>query len=208
MPMLGFTDALPHAPSRILVTGPSGVGKTFLIKRIAEHIDVPWCELDSLYHGPGWTPREEFVADVERFAAQPAWVTEWGYRAVRALLARRGELLIWLDHPRRTVMRRVIWRTVTRRLRRVELWNGNKEGPLWTFFTDRDHIVRWAWQVYGRYATDVPALLADPGGEHLTVVRLRGQRQVDAWLAGPFATATRVTRPSREVPSPSQPPEE
>ena len=106
-----------------------------------------------------------------------------------------------LDHPRWTVVRRVVSRTVVRRLRRQELWNGNLEGPLWTFFTDPEHIVRWSWRVYGIAAgrgCKIAELLAGPDGERLTVVRLSGQRQVDAWLAGPFAAAAGTIR---EVPS-------
>ena len=30
------------------------------------------------------------------------------------------------------------------RLGRQVLWNGNIEPPLWTVFTDPEHIVRWA----------------------------------------------------------------
>jgi hypothetical protein len=39
----------------------------------------------------------------------------------------RADTVIWLDPPRRTVMRRVIWRTIRRVAGRAELWNGNRE---------------------------------------------------------------------------------
>jgi hypothetical protein len=73
-------------------------------------------------------------------------VTEWQYDAVRALLA-RADVLVWLDLSRATVMRQVGRRTFRRRLRRQVLWNGNVvELPLWTVFTDSEHIVHHARQ--------------------------------------------------------------
>jgi adenylate kinase family enzyme len=201
------TTPLPTSIRRILVAGPSGSGKTTLCRALARAFDMPTVEIDSLYHGPGWTERPTFVSDVDEFTAGPAWVIEWQYRSVKPMLAVRADLLVWLDHSRWLVTRRVILRTAHRRLRRLELWNGNTEPPMRTFLTDRDHIVRWSWRSYGKYATEIPALLADPGGEQLAVVRLSGQRQVDAWLTGPVAAAARIPRSTREVQSPFRPPE-
>jgi adenylate kinase family enzyme len=141
-------------------------------------------EIDSLYHGPNWTPRDNFMVDVAAFVAQPAWATEWQYGKARPLLLRRADLLVWLDLPRAVVMRRVVRRTVHRRLSRTVLWNGNFEPPLSTFFTDRDHIVRWAWRTHHEYAERVAD--AATAREDLVVVRLKSQQDVDRWLAGPL----------------------
>ena len=134
----------PPGP-RILVAGPSGCGKTTLAARIAERLDVPHTEIDALHHGPNWTPRPEFVADVHAFTAEDRWVTEWQYDQVRQHMLDRATLLVHLDLPRATVMQQVVRRTLRRRLRREQLWNGNVEPPLHTIFTDPEHIVRWSW---------------------------------------------------------------
>jgi adenylate kinase family enzyme len=181
MGMLGPDDPLPAHPRRILVAGVSGAGKTTLAGRIADTLGLPHTELDGLFHGPGWVPREQFVTDVEALAAGEAWVTEWQYRPVRELLAGRAELMVWLDLPRRTVMRRVTNRTLRRRLGRQELWNGNLEPPLRTFFTDPDHIVRWAWKQHGRHRSKVLALAERHPA--LPIVRLRSSRETERWLA-------------------------
>lgn len=86
---LGWDDRLPHRPQRVLVTGSSGSGKTALARALSASLSLPYYELDALYHGPQWTPRPEFAADVATFAATGQWVTEWQYSAVRALLLAR-----------------------------------------------------------------------------------------------------------------------
>jgi len=182
--VLTAQDPLPSAPQRILVAGTAGSGKTTLAGRIAATMCIPYTEIDALYHGPNWTPRDSFMLEVAAFAAQPTWVTEWQYGKARPLLIRRADLLVWLDLPRVVVMRRAVARTAQRRLNRTVLWNGNLEPPMSTFFTDRDHIVRWAWRTHHQNAERVGAAVASR--EDLSVVRLRCQRHVDQWVAGPL----------------------
>ncbi|WP_034213208.1 AAA family ATPase [Actinoplanes subtropicus] len=188
MTLLGAADPLPLAPRRVLVAGTSGSGKTTLAARIAAVLDAPHIEIDSLFHGPGWVKRPSFEDDVHRFSATPAWVTEWQYGSVRDHLADRADLMVWIDPPVATVMRQVAWRTLVRRLRRQQLWNGNTEPPLWTVLTDREHIVRWAWQTRATTATRVEELrIRRPD---LPIVRLRGHAAADRWLSGALRKAS------------------
>lgn len=47
---------------RISLVGVSGSGKTTVGRQLAAALDVPFIELDSLFHQPGWTdlPHDEF----------------------------------------------------------------------------------------------------------------------------------------------------
>jgi adenylate kinase family enzyme len=184
VPLLAASDRLPHRPRRVLVAGTSGSGKTTLAARIAAVLRAPQVEIDSLFHGPGWVPRPSFEADVRHFAAGPTWVTEWQYSAVRAHLAERADLLVWLDLSRAVVMRQVVRRTLVRRLRRQPLWNGNVEPPLRTIVTDPEHIVRWAWTTHYKAAVRVAELLTHRAD--LPVVRLRSHADATRWLRGPL----------------------
>ncbi len=185
--MLTATEALPQRPCRIAVAGTSGAGKTTLAARVGELLGIPHVEIDALFHGPSWTPRETFRAEVEAFSAEPRWVTEWQYGAARELLAERADLLVWLDLSRATVMRRVVRRTVLRRLRRQVLWNGNRESPLRTIFTDPEHIVRWAWRTHHLSAARVDAVRQQR--PDLIIVRLSDARDVHQWIIGPLEHA-------------------
>jgi adenylate kinase family enzyme len=165
---------------RVLVAGTSGSGKSTLAQALASRLGLPYTEIDSLFHGPGWEPRPSFVADVDALTAGPAWVIEWQYEQVRPLLASRADTMVWLHFSRTTVMRRIVRRTVTRRLRRVELWNGNREAPLRTFFSDPEHVVKWAWQTHAGWEAKVRAAVAENPG--LQLLELRSPRETARWV--------------------------
>ena len=185
--MPGSVNALPAPQRRILIAGVSGVGKSTLALRVAEATGHPYTEIDSLYHGPSWTPRAEFVDEVRAYSAAPCWVTEWQYRPVRELLLERADTLVWLDLPVRVAMSRVVLRTVRRSRTKQVLWNGNTEPGLWHAITDPEGIIRWAVKHQRTYRRTVPeAASAHP---HLQLVRLRSQSEVEAWLAGPLSSS-------------------
>jgi adenylate kinase family enzyme len=182
VPLLTWSDALPRRPRRVLVAGTSGSGKTTLADLVALRWSLPRVELDALHHGKNWVPRETFIAEVRAFAEQPHWVTEWQYTGkLGDTLTGRADCVLWLDHPRRLVMRQVIVRTLERRVRRQALWNGNREPPLRTIFTDPGHIIRWAWNTHHKAARRVAALLAERAD--VVVVRLRGRREMKRWIS-------------------------
>ena len=178
--MFTAADPLPEHPQRILVAGVSGAGKSTFARHLGALLGIRYTELDSLFHGPNWEPRAEFADDVEHLTQAPTWVTEWQYSLVRPLLAERADTLIWLDYPMPVSMARLIRRTVRRRLRREELWNGNYEGPLWGILTDSDHIIRWGWNT----RTSLKALMPTLSQEfpRLHVVRFRSPREANLWL--------------------------
>lgn len=180
MPIISPEGPLPTDLNRVEVAGPSGSGKSWLASTLASAWDLPYVELDSLYHGPGWVPREQFVDDVTAFVARDQWVTEWQYSMIRPLIDARLDLMIWLDLPTHVVMRRVVRRTISRRIHRTVLWNGNVEPGLWTVLTQPDHVVRMSWKGRPKTAPRI-AKLAQQYPD-LTIVRLRSQAQVQAFV--------------------------
>ncbi|WP_067481496.1 adenylate kinase [Actinomadura hibisca] len=166
---------------RVLVAGVSGAGKTTLATRLAARYGLPRYELDALHHGPGWEPRPTFVTEVTAFSATGRWVTEDQYHGkLGDLLWERADTVVWLDLPRRTVMARVLRRSVSRAVTGRELWNGNRER--WRDWLRADHPVRWAWTQHARKRAATAALAARHPG--VRVVRVTGARRLRdlAWL--------------------------
>lgn len=167
-------------PRRVLVNGVSGSGKTTLAAELAERTGLPHVEIDALHHGAGWTRRPEFLDDVRAFVGQDAWITEYQYADARPLLLEHAELVVWLDLPRWLSMWQVVRRTLRRRRRREELWNGNLEPPLWRILVDEEHIIRWAWTSWPDVAARMEVVRRER--PELPVVRLRSRQEVRDWL--------------------------
>lgn len=184
---MGAHDALPYRPSRVLVGGTSGSGKSTLAREISTCAGLPYTEIDALHHGPGWTVRAEFLADVEALSGQPRWVTEYQYAQARPVLLARCDLVVYLLLPRALVMGRVVQRTIRRALRREVLWNGNIEPPLRTVLTDRDHVIRWAWRTHALGPVRVNGIAADC--PQLPIVVLHSPREATEWTLGPLTDA-------------------
>jgi adenylate kinase family enzyme len=82
-----------------------------------------------------------FRSEVEEFVQTQRWVTEDQYRTVLGdLLLARADTYICLDLPRRTVLFRVIRRSLVRALTRRELWNSNREN--FRDWLDPEHPIR------------------------------------------------------------------
>jgi adenylate kinase family enzyme len=163
-----------------LIASASGNGKTTLGRKLAAGLDVPFLELDSLVHGPGWaeTPDDDLRALVEPVVAGEAWVIDGVYRGkLGTLVLDAADTIVWLDLPLRVWLPRLLRRTVRRVVRREELWNGNRE----TFrdaFWGRDALVPFALRNCYRRRRLYPVELAG-----LPVVRLRSAAEVDRFLA-------------------------
>jgi adenylate kinase family enzyme len=170
---------------RVSVIGTSGSGKSTLARSLAGVLDAPWLELDSVYHQAGWTPlgEAEFRARVLAFADGERWVIDGGYSVVRDLVWARADTVVWLDLPRRTVMRRLVWRTLRRVTGRVELWNGNRERWRNLFTWDKEEsVIAWAWQTYGSRRERYAGFVADPAYAHLRFFRLTSPGAVRRFL--------------------------
>lgn len=168
---------------RVWVVGTSGSGKTTLARELSRRLGLPHTELDALYWGPRWTPREEFLADVGSAVGQDAWVIDGNYSGVGAadLVRERADTFVFVDPSRATVMRRLVARTIRRTASRVELWNGNREP--WDALFAHDSVIRWAWTTYADKRVKYAAAESDPAYAHLAYHRLRTRADREAFLS-------------------------
>lgn len=181
-------------PGRIAVIGTSGSGKTSFSKRVAAAISAPHIELDALYHEPGWVPAQPdvFRARVSVAIAAPAWVTDGNYSSfLRDIVWTAADTLVWLDYPFHVVIWRLFRRTMSRGLRRTELWNGNRES-LRTHFLTRDSLFLWAKNTHWKHRREWPVAFRQPAMAHVRIVRLPSPREADAWLRRLAADAQRA----------------
>jgi adenylate kinase family enzyme len=170
---------------RVSVVGTSGSGKSTLGAALAKRLGTDFLELDSVFHQPGWVPlpEEEFRRRVGDAVAGERWVVDGNYSKVRDIVWARADTVVWLDLPKRIVMRRIIWRSVQRAARRTELWNGNRERWRNLFARDKEEsIIVWAWQTHARNRAKFAAAMADQENVKLHFVRLKNPADVRRFL--------------------------
>ncbi|WP_405495975.1 adenylate kinase [Streptomyces sp. NBC_00096] len=167
---------------RVLVVGISGAGKSTLARELGRLFGLPYHEVDGLHFaGPGWAVSPSFAADAARIAEGDRWILDsHGPEPVRDLLWRRADTVVWLDHPRRVVMRRVLLRSLRRSLLRERLFGGNRER--WREWLRPDHPAWWAWSRYASRRAEIGGLAGDERFAPLRVVRLRSPKAAEAWL--------------------------
>ncbi len=119
-------------------------------------------------------------------------MVDGNYSTVRDIVWDRADTVVWVDLPFATVMARTIARTVRRVVTREELWNGNKEpwSNLYSFNPEKS-IIAWAATRHRVYRQRYGEAEHDPRWARLRFVRLRSQREADAFLAGVTSTAPR-----------------
>jgi adenylate kinase family enzyme len=182
---------------RVSVVGTSGSGKSTLARELAVILGVPHLELDGINHQPDWEPlpKEEFRRVVAAETAAEGWVIDGNYSTVRPLVWARADTVVWLDLPKRTVMRQVVWRTLRRVAGRKELWNGNRER--WrNFFSwnPEESVISWAWHKHAGDHAKYAAAAAHQDNAHLRFVRLGSRRDMDRFLDDARGTAPRAER--------------
>lgn len=166
---------------RIVILGNSGSGKSTLARELGMRLDLSVVHLDTLFWAAGWVEPEpqQFRDRVQAAVAPDAWVCEGNYaRRTFDLRLPRADLIIWLDTPRLTCLRRVIMRSVLNRPR-PDLPAGCTER------LDREFLnfLRYVWHFdqEQRPFMETARLAIAPS---TPIIRLRGARQVAQFLDG------------------------
>ncbi len=180
----GSRNDLMERTPRIVVVGSTCAGKTTLARRLSALLDIPHVELDALNWEPNWVAAqvEVFRQRVEDAVAGDAWVVDGNYTAVRDLVWPRATELIWLDYPLRTLLWRLLRRTLRRTLTGEELWNGNRE-QFRVQFLSSDSLFLWLLRTYWQRRRTTYLDIGLPERSNLEAVRLRSPRATRDWLS-------------------------
>jgi adenylate kinase family enzyme len=181
------------AHPRIVVVGTSCAGKTTLARQLAQSLGRPHIELDALHWGPKWTPREDFVQQVELAVAADEWIVDGNYLAVRATVWRRATAAVWLNYSFPLILGRALWRTCRRIVCRETLFAGNRESVVNSLFS-LEGIPWWVVRTYHRRRRELRGLFQQPEFDHLALLELRHPADAEQVLTASAA---------RPIPSPA-----
>lgn len=166
---------------RIVILGNAGSGKSTLAREIGQRLDVPVVHLDPLFWEPGWVePDDEaFRERVRQAIAGDAWVSDGNYsQRTFDLRLPRADLIIWLETPRLTCLRRVITRSALNRPR-PDLPAGCTERLDKAFLGFLKYV--WHFDRVNRPASAARRMAIAP---QIPVIHLSGTRQISVFVAG------------------------
>ncbi len=168
---------------RIAVVGTSGTGNSSLACELAEIQGGAHVELDALYWGPDWSEADDdtFRARVSDALQGERWACDGNYGQVRELVWERATAIVWLDYPFRTVL----WRIVTRTIRRVrsgeELWGTGNRESFWRSLS-RDSVIWYALRTWRERRERYERLFHAPEWQAVHKLRVRRPRDADLLL--------------------------
>ena len=168
--------------TRTIVVGTSGAGKTTFARQLAVRLGQPCIELDALYWAADWQPKpaDEFIRLVDEAVAQPSWVVDGNYTAIRDRLWLRATTVIWLNYPLRIVLWRAFIRSLRRYLTQEPLWHGNRESL--RRILSKDSILVWVVTTYHRRQRQMAALRVGCSHPHLEWLEFRHPQHAARWL--------------------------
>lgn len=144
---------------KIAVVGTTGSGKSTLASQLGNELDLPWIELDSLFHLPNWEEEstERFRVKLSSamdmgIASRGGWIVDGNYTSkVGDLVVSQADVVFYFNLPRAVVLYRVLKRSLMRSLRKQELWHGNRESfrNLFSVKPERN-VVLWSFRTHKR----------------------------------------------------------
>ena len=175
---------------RIQVIGNSCSGKTTLGKQIAADLGIPFIELDALNWQANWvglqdTNPEEFERKIYESTAVDEWVVDGSYGSfTRRLVWPRVQTIIWLDLPRRILVRRMLHRSWRRSRSKELLWGRNSERfwPQLMLWRKNESLLWWILTQHRRKREQMTSCSNDQQWNHVHFIRLRTVAEVNELL--------------------------
>lgn len=168
---------------RTIVFGSTGIGKTTLVKQVADEFSLPVIDIDSLRREAGKStaaPEETFFQLVSESVKGDTWIIDGSYTSVQDIVWPHAEAIIWLDFSFRVFLSRLVKRSLYRIFIRKKSEKPSKgryqpagersSNYLRAIFTGKQRQKRYFATLYNsKYA-------------HLHIIRLTSPEEAANWL--------------------------
>jgi adenylate kinase family enzyme len=181
--LTGSHRTIPPANfDRVVVVGTTGSGKSTYSRELADRLRTRCVELDALYWGQEWTPRNDFEQQVLHAVQEPRWVIDGNYSIVRDIVWRRATAIFWLDYSFLRIFSQAFRRTVRRVVLQERLYGDNRETLHGTLF-DIDTPLWLVTRTFRRRRREYSLLFGRPEYSDVTVVRLQAPAAAHGFLS-------------------------
>ena len=168
---------------KVIVIGLSGLGKSTLSKKIANHCRLHHIELDSIFWLKGWhkSTDEDFLRklNTELDDSINGWVVDGFYGQKQGERPfEEADTIIYLDIPLVKSVYRLLLRGTSRILRRQRLWGKCQETPMGLLKLST-LVVKWRPGLQQKMSS----IRNDPRYQHIDFHKFISNREADAWLS-------------------------
>lgn len=171
---------------RINIVGTSGSGKSTFGRQMAEILNYPYHEMDTLFWKADWqeSDDQEFMDKVRQATASSSWILDGNYNRTVPVKWAHADTVIWIDHSFARTLYQAVKRAFIRCLTKQELWpgTGNKETFRKSFFS-KDSVVLWTIKTHGSNRKRYEGMMDSDKYQHIRFIRLSGHKQIKQFLA-------------------------
>ena len=167
---------------RTIVFGSTGIGKTTMVKQIAEEFSLPVIDIDSLRReaGKSDSPEETFSQLVSESVKGDTWIIDGSYTSVQEIVWPRAEAIVWLDFSFWVFLSRLIKRSLYRIFirKKSEKPIKGRYQPTGERASNYLHVIFTRKQRQKQYF----AALYNSKYTHLHIIRLSSPEDVTIWF--------------------------
>jgi len=169
---------------KINVVGITASGKSTFGRKLAEAINVPFIEMDTIFWGPNWreSPDEEFFKDLEAALSPPDWVLDGNYSRTTHIKWKEIDTVIWLDYSFQKTIYQSLSRAIKRAYFKTELWPNTGNYETFGRMFSKDSIVWWCIKSYSKIRERYKEIMSNPKYAHIEFVRLRTQEEAEEYI--------------------------
>ena len=178
------TLQIPQNVKRVVVIGGSCSGKSTFSKMLAEKLKISHVELDALNWEPNWkeAPPDIFSSRIESALTTDGWIVDGSYSKIRDLVWPHAEIVVWLDLPLTTILKRFFIRTYRRSFKNEILWSGNRESLRNSIF-QKNSLLMWILKTHKRRRLQYLEYLKNPPYPQLRFFHLKSEAEVKKVLS-------------------------
>ncbi len=171
------------SPSRIVIIGTSGCGKTYLGRQLSNLTGYKSVDLDDLFWKPGWIQRDdgEFISLLKKEVSASKWIISGNLSRANEIFWPQADLIIWLDLPLSHCLWHAFKRSISRCVTREPCCNGNYES--WARLIGKNSILRWIRNSPPRRKKAYETFFNE-NAQKRSLLRLKSRQEVNQFLAG------------------------
>ena len=169
---------------KINIIGTSASGKSTFGRKLAQAINAPFIEMDTLFWGPNWrkSTDAEFFKKLETALSSQTWVLDGNYSRTTHIKWKEVDTVIWLDYSFSKTIYQSVSRAIKRAYFKTELWPNTGNYETFGNMFSKDSIIWWCIKTYPKIRKRYKEIMSDPKYAHIQFVHLKNANDAEEYI--------------------------